>query len=464
MFYAVFGIPLGRLADIWNRKKIISIGLFAWSALTALSGTARSFASLASYRIGVGVGESSASPAAFSMLGDYFPPRRRATAVAIYSSGVFIGSGVGMFLGGWIVDAWNGRFPQGGPFGLVGWQAAFFGVGLPGLLMAVWVWTLREPVRGASEGLATREQHGHPLRELLREIAAIVPPFAVLGLARGPRARRRVATNLGIAAACALAAWGLIALTHDTTQWVALGLGLYAFFSWLQSLALRDRPAFVLIYRSRAMVFGMLGFGLLSFVGYGFGFWFAPYFIRRYAESVSEVGMTLGLATAVAGWMSVSLGGVASDWLKVRTPRARLYAPMAAAVIALAAAFAFLNSSVASYAYGLVFAFQLFAPFWIGSAVALANEIVLPRMRGSASAFYLLTVTFVGLALGPYTIGKLSDWFASQGLSDAEALRRALLAVLPVFALALLSLWISSRSVESDEAGRLERARAAGET
>lgn len=463
VFYAIFGIPLGRLADIWKRKNIIAIGLFAWSALTALSGTARSFASLAAYRIGIGIGESTASPSAFSMLGDYFPPRRRATAVAIYSSGVFIGSGVGMFVGGWIVDFWNTTFPGGGPFGLVGWQAAFFVVGLPGLLMALWVWTLREPVRGASENLESKDHHPHPFRELFREITAILPPFTVLSIARGPAGSRGVSQNLAIAAGCASAAWGLIAVTGDTTQWVALGLGLYAFLSWLQGLAVRDRPAFALIYRSRAMVFGMLGFGFLSFVGYGVGFWFAPYFIRVFGASVGQVGMVLGVVTAVAGWLSVTAGGVFSDWLKEKNPRARLYVGMGAALAAFGVAVLFLNASERTTAYALVFCFQLSSPFWIGSAVALANEIVLPRMRGTASAFYLLSVTFVGLALGPYTIGKLSDYFATTGLASAEALQRALLVSLAAYILALVSLWIASRYVESEESGRIERARDAGE-
>ncbi|MCP4205224.1 MAG: MFS transporter [bacterium] len=463
VFYAIFGIPLGRLADIWTRKKVIAIGLFAWSAMTALSGTARSLASLAAFRIGVGIGESSASPAAFSMLGDYFPPRRRATAVAVYSSGVFIGSGVGLFLGGWIVDSWNSAFPTGGPFGLVGWQAAFFGVGLPGLLMALWVWTLREPARGASEGLAAAELHPHPFRELFREIAAIVPPFTVLSIARGESGLRGVVRNLAIAGACAATAWALTAATGDTIQWVALAIGLYAFFSWLQGLALRDRPAYVLIYRSRAMVFGMLGFGFLSFAGYGLGFWFAPYFIRVFDAGVGQVGMVLGVVTAVAGWLGVTTGGVFSDWLKQRNPRARLHVGMATAAAALAVGVLFLNSGERTTAYALVFGFQLSSPFWIGSAVALANEIVLPRMRASASAFYLLAVTFVGLALGPYAIGKLSDRFVSAGAPSAEALQRALMVSLAAYILAFVLLWIASRFVEREEGDRVERARAAGE-
>ena len=81
VFYAIFGIPLGRLADLWVRKSLISVGLFFWSGMTALSGTAQSFGQLAMYRFGVGIGEASATPAAFSMLSDYFAPRVRAMLI-----------------------------------------------------------------------------------------------------------------------------------------------------------------------------------------------------------------------------------------------------------------------------------------------------------------------------------------------------------------------------------------------
>ena len=137
VFYAVFGIPLARFADVWNRRSLISVGLFFWSAMTALSGFAKSFPMLATFRIGVGVGEASASPAAYSMLSDYYPPRLRATVLALYSSGVYIGGGLGLIIGGWIVDAWAQAFPVDPPLGLKGWQAAFLAVGLPGVLMAI---------------------------------------------------------------------------------------------------------------------------------------------------------------------------------------------------------------------------------------------------------------------------------------------------------------------------------------
>ena len=180
VFYAIFGLPLGKLADTWTRKNLIAIGIGFWSLMTALSGTARSFFSLAAYRIGVGIGEASATPAAFSMLADNFPPRVRATVLAIYSSGIYIGAGIGIFLGGSIVDAWQAAYPDPAtaPFGLKGWQVAYLAVGIPGLLMAYWVATLREPVRGQSEGLPT-PKHPRPFAAAWQELMAVLPPFTV---------------------------------------------------------------------------------------------------------------------------------------------------------------------------------------------------------------------------------------------------------------------------------------------
>ncbi|MCY3639435.1 MAG: MFS transporter, partial [Gammaproteobacteria bacterium] len=273
VFYAVFGIPLGKLADVWTRKSLISIGLAFWSLMTALSGTARSFAALAAYRFGVGVGEASASPAAFSMLSDYFSPKVRATVLAIYSSGVYIGAGIGLFLGGVIVDAWKDAFPDPAlaPFGLKGWQAAFFAVGLPGLLVAIWMWTLREPVRGMSEGLVV-EPEPHPFRETLRSLQSVLPPFTALNLLRlgGLRA---LGMNLIAALAIAAAAYGANVLMPSAIQWVALGIGVYAAVSWVQALKIREADAFAMMFRSKAFVLASVGFPCLSFVTYGVGFW-----------------------------------------------------------------------------------------------------------------------------------------------------------------------------------------------
>ena len=89
VFYALFGIPLGKLADSWKRVRLMSLGLALWSTMTALSGFAKNATTLTVARIGVGVGEATASPSAYSLISDWFPARLRATALAIYSSGLY---------------------------------------------------------------------------------------------------------------------------------------------------------------------------------------------------------------------------------------------------------------------------------------------------------------------------------------------------------------------------------------
>src|SRR6516164_11449991 len=139
IIYAVFGIPIARLADRWHRVRVIGFGLATWSAMSALSGLASSYGQLMLARIGVAIGEASATPAAWSLLSDYFPSRRRALAIGIYYTGLSVGAGLSLSLGGWISHTWSSGFPAGAaPFRLAGWQATFLAVGLPGLFLARW--------------------------------------------------------------------------------------------------------------------------------------------------------------------------------------------------------------------------------------------------------------------------------------------------------------------------------------
>src|SRR4029079_18722562 len=107
--------------------RLIALGLGLWSTMTALSGFANSFAMLATARIGVGIREASASPAAYSMISDYFPKEKRATALSIYSAGLYIGGGLSLPVGGLVSSRWNAGFPHAaaGPLGLVGRHAPF---------------------------------------------------------------------------------------------------------------------------------------------------------------------------------------------------------------------------------------------------------------------------------------------------------------------------------------------------
>ena len=136
VFYALFGIPFGRLADVWVRTRIVAYAVAFWSTATALSGFARNFLELGIARIAVGVGEAGTGPCAYSLLSDSFVPARRATVIAILTSGIYIGAGLGIFIGGQVVQRWNDAFAtSSAPFGLAGWQVAFFVVGLPGLVL-----------------------------------------------------------------------------------------------------------------------------------------------------------------------------------------------------------------------------------------------------------------------------------------------------------------------------------------
>ena len=209
VFYAIFGIPLGRLADVWNRRSLVAIGLAFWSGMTAASGLARNFGELSAARIGVGSARPR-TPAAYSMLSDYFPKSLRATALSIYSSGIYLGGGLALFVGGRVVQYWDQAYAAtAAPFGRAGWQATFIIVGLPGLLMALWVRTLREPKRGEADGLVTPE-HPHPFREFGKELRAVLPPLTIWNLSLLGASRTALALNVAVAAGLAALAALLI--------------------------------------------------------------------------------------------------------------------------------------------------------------------------------------------------------------------------------------------------------------
>ncbi|MFN2426640.1 MAG: MFS transporter, partial [Candidatus Binatia bacterium] len=331
VFYALFGIPLGRLADVWVRRSLISVGLAFWSAMTAISGLSQNFTHIALARIGVGIGEASASPAAFSLLSDWFPPRRRATVLAIYSSGIYIGAGCGLMIGGQIVDRWNAAFTPGtAPYGLRGWQVAFFAVGLPGLALAAWVRTLREPARGQGHEAASATRT--PMAEFLHELQAVLPPLtAWTAMREGGSAA--LARNLAGAAVVTVIAWMLTIWSGDAAQWGALAIGSYAAFSWTQSLERRSPEAAEVIFGTATLRWAGLGFGFLSFTGYAVGYWAAPYFMRVHAVSASEVGFVVGGVAAAAGWLGVTAGGALADAWRARSIRGRLYTGMLAAAL-----------------------------------------------------------------------------------------------------------------------------------
>ena len=158
-FYTLLGLPIGRLADRRSRRGIIIVGITIWSLMTAVCGMTKSFWQLFVARMGVGVGEAALSPAAYSMIADYFRPKYLGTAISVYGMGIYIGSGLAFIVGGTVVE-WASHAPDF-VVPLIGtvrpWQMTFFAVGLPGLLVVLLMMTVKEPKRRGLVKQATAE-------------------------------------------------------------------------------------------------------------------------------------------------------------------------------------------------------------------------------------------------------------------------------------------------------------------
>src|SRR5919205_3420681 len=131
IFYTFLSVPLGRLADTWNRRKLIIIGIVVWSLMTSACGLAGTFTQFLILRMGVGVGEAVLNPSAFSLISDYFPREKRATPISVYTMAIFLGTGLASFLGGAVTKSAQGvwNLPIGGA--IRSWQIIFIIVGLP---------------------------------------------------------------------------------------------------------------------------------------------------------------------------------------------------------------------------------------------------------------------------------------------------------------------------------------------
>lgn len=223
--YVLFGIPLARLADRYNRKRIISAALATWSLMTAACGLAQNFAQLAIARVLVGVGESGATPPAHSLLADYFPISQRSKAIAIFSVGAPIGLMIGFALAGWIAETYS-------------WRVAFFSLGLPGLLLAALLLAkLKEPERGQADGEAVHAD-------------SVLPFLSVIKLLLSKPAYRHICFATGLYTVVYLGVVGWLPSyfvrsfdmsVADVGFWLALSLGIPQIVGMLTCGAITDR-------------------------------------------------------------------------------------------------------------------------------------------------------------------------------------------------------------------------------
>jgi hypothetical protein len=311
---------------------------------------------------------------------------------------------------------------------------------------------LREPVRGQSDGLSSLVTE-RPFRTFLDELVTVIPPFTVFSAAR--RGLRALAVNLAAAGAAGGLGWALVRLTGDVPQWTAIAVGLYAAFSWATALRTRDAPAFQLIWGSATFLCLVIGYGLVGFSAYAATFWSTPYAIRVLGAAPEVAGLFIGGASAVGGFLGFILGGRIADRLRRTEPSGRILVALVGSGLAIVPyASAFSTRDVVLF-YALQLPMTALSSSALGAAGATLQDLVLPRMRGAATATFFVGTTLIGLALGPYIAGKVSTLTGSLGLGMLS-----LLAAAPISLACLIYAW---RRLPAAEAGVLDRAATAGE-
>lgn len=415
VFYSLFGIPLGKLADRWSRTRLLATGLAIWSAMTAFSGLAGNFMQIGIARIGVGVGEATAGPCGLSLLSDLFPPRRRATVIAIYSAGIYLGGGLALSIGTGLAHAWDHAFPPGArPLPLAGWQAAFLCLGLPGLAMALWVASLREPLRGRFEGanLPPDKPAGTAWHAFFADLGTIAPPFTLIVAAR--RGGRALAGNLAVIALVAAVAAVLTRLFGDPAQWVVLGTGVYAVVSWAQTTAHDDPAAFAGIWRNPALLGVNIGYGLTCALAYAASAFGPLYAMQTFHAAPAQVALVVGGGGAAGGALGTVAGGWLGDVLSGGVHHARrVLVIIAALLLALIPQGVMMTTHSVGVFYLGVFPLWFLLSAGLGSSVGTVVNVVPPHLRGTSSASFYLSATMLGLSLGPYAAGRISQGYHS---------------------------------------------------
>jgi predicted MFS family arabinose efflux permease len=333
ILYSVLGVPLALLADRVGKTRVIAGSLVVWSGFTALCGTAGGFWSLFLSRLGVGVGEAGGVAPSYALIADYFPVRRRARALAIYSMGIPIGLGAGVLLGAYIAA-------------LVDWQAAFVTVGVAGIVIApIFLAVVRDrPVAAAP----TTGQ---------MPVTAVVP-------------------------------------------------------------ILMRKPAYWLL---------SLGAGCSSMAGYGLALWVPKIIAVHYGwtdkADLIKVGQFMGSLLLIGGTTGIFLGGVLADRLG-RLDRA-WYARLPAIAWVITAPLFMLGLVTPSptLAWLLLLIPNALNTLWLSPIITAAQHLAPSRMRAGTSGTFLLVNNLLGLGLGPWLMGRLSD--ALRAGYGADSLRYA---------------------------------------
>jgi MFS family permease len=450
VFYGVVGIAMGRLSDALSRTRLMAFGLAIWSGMTALAGFAGNFATLAVARLGVGIGEAAANPCSHSLLSDYFPARNRSAAMSTYLLGSHLGVAAALIGGGMLLQHWNTlchALPEGA-CRIADWRAAFLAMGTPGLVLALFIAAMREPARP----LPPRK--GGVLRLVMREMSAAVPPLTLFNLHQVGGAGavvRNIAFALGLAAAAA----AMSLAVGDWPQWVAVAIGVYSVATWARILRWRDRPLHRLTFGCSTFMLLVAGVALTSCVTGAVQAWAAPYAIRILHASPGQAGLSLGVASALVASVSVIAGGLITDRWKRSDRRAPVWVTLFGVAGSVPAFLVMMHAQALGLFVAAFAVFSALAMLWPGAIAALVQDLVLPRMRGTASAAFSLMVILVASGVGPYWAGKISTLTGSlaTGLYSVLALAPIAAVVLLVAAGRLRAETAEQRRLRALEAG-----------
>ena len=464
IFNSLFSLPLGRLADDWVRIRQVALSLVSWSLATAACAFATGFASLGLARTAVAIGEAGSAPASSSLIGDVFPPGLRGTVFAISALAAVIGIAMSSALGGIVVDRWNAAFPGGhGWFGLVGWQAAFIVASLPGLLLALLVSLMRDPPRGLADGIASPSEP-RPFVRAMSELLPLLPGLSLIHLRRlgapASAVRRNLmllgATITGVALLIAISArFGGGALSSHIIQWAVVGFGTFALLSWIQAQRLSDGPAAKVMWGSPTFISILAIAALNNVIIYGVMAWIAPFAVTKYQASLSEIGLRIATAGMTAGVIGTLAGGWIADRARRLHPSGRLWVVLAATVLPVPLAWmTFTAETIEGWSFWFLALSLLLTP-WLPCVMATAQDLVLPRMRGTTTALVMLVINIFGMGTGPYLVGLVSDATGDLG--------RSILSVFLFAPLIWIACLIGIRMIGRDEETLISRARAVGE-
>jgi len=356
IFYALMGLPIAIYADRSNRVKLISLCIVIWSIMTVLCGFATGFLTLLLFRVGVAIGEAGCTPAATSIIGDYFTENKRAKALATYSMGAMLGAILANLLGGPIaqmqgadVGLWISSIGLGNVFSAIdwvnleGWRIAFVVIGLPGVLVATIVLlTVKEPPRGHTD-VENVEQTKNHWTDAFKE------------------------------------------LKHKPSFWWATA-----------------------------------GASMVAFTSYGMAVFQAPFLMREHGLNVSETALYFGAPLAFFGAIGTFLGGYLTEKLTPRFSNATALVPAIGLLISVPffiGVFYFDDLTTIFICWGVAL---LAKYTYLSSIYTIGQGVVSARNRATTIAITLLSLALIGNGIGPYFVGFMSDSFMNYLLLGKE--------------------------------------------